>query len=410
MPRRPADQDVVDILSPEMIRDPFPTFKRLRDDAPLSPVRSPLVRGVGVMLTRYDDVLAAHTDQRFSSDMMANTSPIVARIMPRLFRVLTDSMVFKDDPEHKRIRGLVSKAFTPKRVQQMGDEIEQIVESLTGDLARIDDPFDFVDRFAVALPLTVIARMLGIDERDREQFHADVRTTLAGYEKGLVGTALAFPSSRRLLRLFDRLAADRRATPDDGLITALLQAQEHDDRLGDDEVIAMIYLLLLAGHDTTSNLVSGGLLALLDHPDQLQRLRDEPELVDRAVEELLRFTSPVPVGATRYAKDDIELPSGTVPRGSQVLAMVIAANRDERVFDRPDDLDLGRDPNRHLAFAFGSHFCLGNQLARLEARAALGGLLRRFDRIELAVPRDQIAFRRSTGLRGPVRLPVRLTR
>jgi len=216
------------------------------------------------------------------------------------------------------------------------------------------------------------------------------------------------PAGRRLVRMFDRMAEERRADPDDGLISALVGVTEGDDALSPDEIVAMIFLLLLAGHDTTSNLIGSSVVALLDNPAQLERLRGEPDLAESAVEELLRFTTPVPAGVARTLVDDIELAGVLLPKGSTVLGMIISANRDEEVFDDPDTLDLGRRPNRHITFAFGSHYCLGNQLARLEGRMALQALTTRFDHIELAVPRDQLPWKRTQSLRGLRSLPVRL--
>ncbi|MDD9371263.1 MAG: cytochrome P450, partial [Acidimicrobiales bacterium] len=171
-------------------------------------------------------------------------------------------------------------------------------------------------------------------------------------------------------------------------------------------VVAMIFLLLLAGHDTTANLIGSSVVALLEHPEQMARLREEPEIADTAVEELLRFTTPVPCGAARIATDDVEIGGTVVPKGSPVLGMIISANRDESVFDRPDELDLAREPNRHLAFAFGAHYCLGNQLARLEGRVALRALVDRFPDMRLAVPKDQLAYKPTQSLRGLRQLPL----
>jgi cytochrome P450 PksS len=208
------------------------------------------------------------------------------------------------------------------------------------------------------------------------------------------------------MKLFDRLATERRTDPDDGLITALVRAQEDGDALDDNEVVAMIFLLLLAGHDTTANLIGSSLVTLLDHPEQLARLREEPELIEPAVEELLRFTTPVPCGAPRIATEDVEIGGTTVPKGASVLGMIISANRDESVFDRPDELDLGRHPNRHLTFAFGAHYCLGNQLARLEGRAAIRALVDRFPDMRLAVPKDELEYKPTQSLRGLRHLPL----
>ncbi len=188
-----------------------------------------------------------------------------------------------------------------------------------------------------------------------------------------------------------------------------MQASEDGDQLSKDEIAAMIFLLLLAGHDTTANLIGSSTLALLEHPEQADRLRSDPSLATSAVEELLRFTTPVPCGVARTTLADVELAGVCIPKGSTVLGMIISANRDEAVFDQPDVLDLGREPNlRHLTFAFGKHICLGNQLARMEGQLAIGSLLQRFPKMELAIPRDQLRYKPTQSLRGLASLPLRL--
>jgi len=400
--------DVTDLSEPAMFSDPFPRYAQLRTKAPLSRVKSrQLVRGGGgYLLTRYVDVMTVHTDKRFSSDIVKNSrSGAVIKYLPRMLRLLTDSMVFKDDPDHKRLRGLVSRAFTPKMVEQMAADIETIVDSLIDDLAA-KGRVDLVDEFATPLPLAVISDMLGVSADDRDAFHRWVKRFADSSSAGPIQLLAALPAAQRMLRLFERITDQRRDVPDDRLISALVRADDEGDQLNDQEVLAMIFLLLLAGHDTTANLIGSGTLALLDHPDQLARLREQPELIDLAVEELLRFTSPVTCGAARIALEAVDVADGTIPKGAQVLGMIISANRDETVFADPDTLDLARDPNRHIAFAFGAHYCLGSQLARLEGRIALNALIQRFDRIELGVPRAELRYKSTQSLRGLRSLPL----
>jgi cytochrome P450 PksS len=251
--------------------------------------------------------------------------------------------------------------------------------------------------------------MLGVGDADRDRFHVLTERFVNGLGSGSPREAvLAIPTARKLFGLIERLADQRRAEPDDGMISALLAASEDGDRLSRDEVTAMIFLLMLAGHDTTANLIGSSMLALIDHPEQAARWREDPALAPAAVEELLRFTTPVPCGAARTVLEDVEVAGTTIPAGSKVLGMIISANRDESVFDRPDQLDLGREPNRHLAFAFGKHFCLGNQLARLEGQIALGALVRRFPDLKVAVPREQLRYKPVQALRGLRSLPLRV--
>lgn len=399
---------ITDLADPVMFSNPFPRYAELRAEAPVSRVRSKqLLRGSGYMVTRYQDVMQVHTDARFSSNLFGGGKSILMKLTPKMLRVLSDSMVFKDDPDHKRLRALVNKAFTPRRVQDMNDQIGRIVEEMVDRLAQ-HDVVDLVSDFAIPLPLAVIAAMMGVTDRDREQFHHAVSHLFELSGGTVTETLRAMPMTSRLMKLLARLAEERRSSPDEGLISAIVAAHDDGDKLDRDEVVAMTFLLLLAGHDTTANLIGSSMLELLEHPEQADLLRNDPSLARSAVEELLRFTTPVPCGVARTALEDVELSGVTIPKGSKVMGMIISANRDETVFEDPDRLDLGRDPNRHLAFAFGNHYCLGNQLARIEAAMALTALLRRFPNARLEVPRDQLGYKPTQSLRGLRSLPLRL--
>ena len=403
--------DATDLADPVMFSDPYPRYAELRRTAAVSRAHSKqLLGGAGYMLTRHEHVMLLHNDVRFSSDPTRQGSSFLMRHLPRMFRLLMSSMVYKDDPDHARLRRLVNKAFTPRRVQEMTGEIERIVAGLLDKVEkRGSETIDLVDDVAVPLPLSVISTMLGVSDEDQDQFHVLVERFVVRLGSGSAADAMrAVPTARKLYAVLERLAEQRRAEPDDGLISALLAASEDGDSLSPDEVIAMIFLLMLAGHDTTANLIGSSAVALIEHPEEAERLRGEPGLMPTAVEELLRYTTPVPCGAARTLLDDVEVDGTTMPRGSKVLGMIISANRDESVFDRPDDLDLGRDPNRHLTFAFGKHFCLGNQLARLEGQIAIGELVRRFPDMRLAVPREELRYKPVQALRGFRSLPLRL--
>ncbi len=407
------DLPTTDLAEQVMFDDPFPRYAQLRREAPVSRAYSKqMLNGSGFMLTRYEDVQLLHNDPRFSSNPAGQGqgqdqdqgqgqdrdqghgqgSTFLMRHLPRTFRLLLDTMVYKDDPDHARLRRLVNKDFTPTMVQEMSDEIERIVHELMDKLERQgSETVDLVHELAVPLPLAVISAMLGVDAADRDRFHLLMERFLIRLGSGNACDALkAIPSSRGIYKVLVRLADQRRAEPDGGMISALLAASEDGDRLNGDEAIAMIYLLMLAGHDTTANLIGSSAVALMEHPEQAERWRADPALAPSAVEELLRFTTPVPCGATRHLVEDVDVAGVTLPKGSKVLGMIISANRDESVFEQPDELDLGRDPNRHLSFAFGKHFCLGNQLARMEGQMAIGELVRRFPDLRLAVGRDQL--------------------
>lgn len=398
---------VTDLSQPIMFSDPYPTFARLRETAPVSRAKSMLTPRGAWLLTRYDDVVALHGDARFSSDVQKHGRAGFVRFAPQPLRLLTDSMVFKDDPEHKRLRSLVNKAFTPNVIQRVAPDVERVTGELLERMAR-EPVADLVASYALPLPLAIISEMLGVTEGDRDRFHGWVAKFLDAPQGGPLGMLLALPTAYKLTALFRSLAELRRIEPDDRLISNLLRASEGDDRLGEQELLAMIFLLLLAGHETTANLIGNGTLALLENPDQLALLRAQPELIDSAVEELLRFTSPVVSGAPRIALEDAEIGGVVIPKGSQVIGVLSAANRDPAKFPDPDRLDIRREPNRHVAFGMGIHFCLGSQLARLEAKIALGALIQRFPDLSLAVPRAELRWKPTESLRGLRRLPLRL--
>ncbi len=250
--------------------------------------------------------------------------------------------------------------------------------------------------------------MLGVGESDRDEFH-DIVQRFTDLPCDGCRRLKAIPLGRRLMRIIDRLADDARRHPDDRIVSALVRVNDSDgDRLSDAEVASMVFLLLFAGHDTTSGLISTGVHALLEHPDQFALLREQPELArSTAVEELLRYCSPVACGAVRWLTDDVELSGTMVPAGSPVLGMILSANRDDEHFADPDVLDLTRDPNPHVAFAFGAHYCLGNTLARLEGRSAFEGLARRFSEVRL-VPGVELTYKPTQSLRGLRSLPVQM--
>jgi cytochrome P450 PksS len=264
---------------------------------------------------------------------------------------------------------------------------------------------DLVRAYALPLPLTVILELQGIPSQDRDRFHR--------WSKALIKTPTpinmlrAFPSIIAFMRYLRRLFRQLRSTPQVGLLTAMVQVEEAGDRLSEDELLAMAFLLLIAGHETTVNLIASGTLALLQHPDQLQLLRSDPSLIRPAVEELLRYTNPLETTTPRYAREDVTVAGVAIPRGATVLAVLASANRDERQFEHPDRLDITRENNRHLAFGQGAHFCLGAPLARLEGQIAINTLLHRLPDLHLAVPVKSLRWRTTPVLRGLEALPVR---
>jgi cytochrome P450 PksS len=300
-------------------------------------------------------------------------------------------MLDLDPPDHTRLRGLVHKAFTPRLIENLRGRIQEITDELL-DAACKRGRLELIRDFSLPLPSIVIAELLGIPAKDRHRFHR-WSTALLQAPATTWGLLRILPSVLAFLRYLKKLIATRQATPSDDLASALVRAREEGDRLSEDELLAMFVLLLIAGHETTVNLIGNGTLALLQHPDQLERLRDDPELIKPGVEELLRYDGPLLTTTDRYAREDAEIAGVTIPRGERVFAAVASANRDEGQFESPDELDLTRDPNRHVAFGLGVHYCLGAPLARLEGQIAIGTLIRRFPDLGLAAPTSSLRRR-----------------
>ena len=286
--------------------------------------------------------------------------------------------------------------------------IGRAVDALLDRLGEGRQPVDLIAGFALPLPLDVISDMLGIPDDWRLSFHHQIVRLIEVNDRPVKRAIRWAPAMPRLVRFFADLIELRRREPDGKLIARLIEAEDAGDHLSRDELVAMIFLLLFAGHETSVNLIGNGVLALLDHPEQLALLRARPELMEGAVEELLRFTSPVEFGTMRFAREPVEIAGVTIRPGEMVMALHASANRDETAFDEPDRLDVTRPSGRHLAFGAGLHYCIGAALGRMETRLALSALLARFPDMALAAPRDSLRWRQSSGLRGLVALPVRL--
>ena len=313
-------------------------------------------------------------------------------------------MLDLDPPDHTRLRSLVQKAFTPLLVEELRPRVVTLANNLLDGL-RGRQQFDLIRDYALPIPTTVIAEMLGVPVADRHRFHRWTRAVVSVSPSG-PGMLLVLPQVWAFLRYIRRLIRVKRTSPGDDLLTTLVRAEEVGDRMSEDELVAMAFLLLVAGHETTVNLIGNGMLALLDHPAELERLRADPSMINSAVEELLRYASPLDTASERYPREDVAVAGVTIPRGSLVLAALSSANRDAGQFPDPDRLDLTRDPNRHLSFGLGPHFCLGAPLARMEGQVAVGTLLRRTSQLRSTPSAGAIRWRRGLVLRGVESLPV----
>ncbi len=386
-------------MDPEFIADPYPTYHRLRAEDPVH--HSPL--GFWV-LTRYEDVVAALRDPRLVKE------PIAAFVAARFGAAMPAmglSMLDRDPPDHTRLRSLVNKAFTPRVVEALRPHIQKIVDGL---LARVEGAgtMDLIEEFAYPLPVTVICQMLGVPVEDRERFKQWGLDIARGLDAILLppdsDVARRSAAARRALaEYFRALIAERRAAPRGDMLSDLIAAEEAGDKLSEDELLATCILLLVAGHETTVNLIGNGTLALLRHPAQLRRLRENPGLIASAVEELLRYDGPVQRTA-RIPSADVTFDGLTIGKGEMVMPFIGAADRDPAQFPDPDRLDITRTDNRHIAFGWGIHFCLGAPLARVEGQIAISTLVQRLPKLALATDRPE--YRQSLTLRGLTTLPV----
>jgi cytochrome P450 len=396
--------DPVPLFGPEMREDPHPLYHRLRAADPVHWSE----KYNAWIVTSYDAVAAGLNDLRLSSDRAGLLREMAASPeLEPLFSFLGRRMVLTDPPTHTRLRALVSKAFTPHAVEAMRPHIQQLVDGFLG-AAQGAGRMDVIRDLAFPLPATVITEMLGVSPEDRDRLKAwsdaivvyfsthPAQITLDQYRRAL-------ESVRETEGYFRAALARVRDAGRPCLLQAMGLAEEQGDRLSEDELVANANLLLVAGHETTTHLIGNGLLALLRHPDQMKRLRDDPGLVPAAVEEFLRHDGPVQF-THRLAREDVPLGGKTIRRGQFVFLFLAAANRDPAHFPDPDRLDVTRPVHKHLAFGLGHHFCLGAPLARLEAQIAFATILRRFPELRLAS--DELRYQDNFNLRGLQSLPV----
>jgi cytochrome P450 len=383
-------------------QDPWAFFARLRESRPVTEVRMPGY-GRAWVVTRYADARAALADPRLARDM--SRWPGGSRPRPSEARGVAAHMLHADPPDHTRLRRPVQKAFTPRRVARLRPRTTQIAAGLADGLATAAGVTDLLAAYARPLPVTVLCELLGIPEGDRPRVAAMVLRYDAAGEMPRVEEDLA--------AYFTGLIAARRAEPGDDLLSALITASDEADETADQltvtELVSTAFLLVMAGFDTTVNLIASGTLALLTHPRELARLRADRSLLPAAVEELLRFTSPVNHANDRFTTEEVSIGGVTVPAGEWVIIALSSANRDPARFPGPERLDLGRDISGHLAFGHGLHYCLGAPLARMEAEVALGTLLDRFPGASLAAPPEELRWRSVSLMNGLESLPVLLS-
>ncbi|MFD8494669.1 cytochrome P450 [Amycolatopsis sp. NPDC059657] len=375
--------------------DPYPDYARSRAETPV--YRAVLPNGLPAwIVTRYDDVRTVLADPGISKNPDHVRKAMAAGTVPEGGKTAPD-MNHADPPDHTRLRRLVTREFTGKRIAGLEPRMREIAGELIGRFAG-DGHADLIAQFAIPFPVTVICELLGVPEADRAELRELSVALLRDDEHRREAHAALTEHIRDLVRR-------KRNQRGDDLISALVPVAEDDDALNWDELASMVLLLLVAGHETTANLIGNGMLGLLRHPEQAERLRRRPELLSTAVDELLRFDPPLQLGTFRFATSAIELETTTIPEGSAVIVNLASANRDERYLPDADTLDVDRKITAHLSFGHGIHYCLGAQFARAEGRAAFG-LLLRLPALRLAVPPETLEYQGNVIMRGLKALPV----
>jgi cytochrome P450 len=397
---------VSDLLTPETKRNPSAFYAHLRAQEPLTYVDDFLGMGKAWIVTNYDDAIALLKDPRFTKDRrkVLPAGDEQTSIPESPFLALMQNMLMVDPPNHTRLRSLVSKAFTPRMIEQLRPRIQQITDELL-DAVQERGEMDLINDFAYPLPITVISEMLGIPVTDRQQFRAWTQVLVNTGEQNQQ-ESLKTSEIGKFLGYIKSLLDEKRVHPGNDLTSNLVQVEENGDALSENELISMIFLLIVAGHETTVNLIGNGTLALLQHPDQMQRLQQDLSLIPTTIEELLRFTAPVNLSDERWASEDISMHGKVIRKGEIVYASLIGADTDPKQFHHPEVLDIARQENQHLAFGKGIHYCLGAPLARLEGQIAFGTLIQRLPNLHLASDPAQLIWNNNFMLRGLRSLPV----
>lgn len=395
----------LDLGSPAFAERKYALYERLREERPVARARISVMRVWTV--ARHEDCALVLRDPRFVRDRSTATGGSRLPLpLPPSVRPMLHSMITEDEPAHRRLRELVRRAFRPQEIEGLEARIDAIV------LERLDaldgsGSVDLQAQFALPVPVRMISAMLGVPEDALPGFRRLMDAVSRGFSGWRVLHTLFFrlPETVRFVR---ELVRAKRGAPGDDLLTALVHAEAEGDRLSEDELVAMVLLLVIAGYETTVHLITNGVVALLDHPAQLERLRGDPALWAPAVEEILRYRGPVQSTKPNYSCEDLTLHGVTIPSGAAVMPLLGAANHDPRIHEAPQRFDVGRSPNHHLAFGHGIHYCLGAQLARAETRIALRRLFERFPELALAVPRERLRLQAVPGWHRHDGLPVRL--
>ncbi|MEM7112103.1 MAG: cytochrome P450 [Chloroflexota bacterium] len=393
----------VNLLKDDFIKNKYAYYRWLRDHAPVHKGKLGVINLYFV--SRYEDCVNILKHPRIVRNRTTVTGggrfPIP---LPKSVSLLINSMINEDDPQHRRLRNLVHKAFTPRALAKLDGRIDELTHELL-DKAEKQGRVDLIKAYALPIPVTVISEMVGLDPKETPQF-AQYMTALTD---GLSGPAILrtfFYDLPRAIKFCRELIDKKKQNPQDDIFTALIQAEEDGDRLSEDELIAMLFLIIVAGYETTVHLIANSVQTLLAHPEQLERLRANPGLMETAVEEVNRFNGPIQATKLGYPMEDLTLHGVTIPKGKAIMPLLGAANHDPVVFENPEIFDVGRTPNRHLGFGQGIHYCLGAPLARIETNIALKNLLERNPNLRLAVAPEELKIQKVPGWHRHESLPV----
>ncbi|MGF1535700.1 MAG: cytochrome P450 [Elainellaceae cyanobacterium] len=383
LPHAPLEiKQPVNISSKVFAEHKYEYYKRLQEEAPVCKGKISVINAY--FLSRYDDCVNFLKDPRFVRDRSTATGggkfPIP---VPKSVALLSQSMITEDEPDHRRLRDLVQQAFTRRQLAKLRDRIDHLTHRLL-DEVEPQATIDLKQAYALPIPVTVIQEMVGVADDDMPRFYTGIRA-LSNELSGWMLLRTLLWDIPRLSKFVRSLVERKRAVPQDDILTQLIQAEAAGEALSKDELVSMVFLLIFAGYETTVHLITNGVSALLQHPDQLARLRAEPQLMESAVEEILRYCGPVQSTKPGYALEDVVLHGITIPQGAAVFPLLGAANRDPTVFKHPEVFDIARSPNKHLGFGSGIHACLGAPLARMETQIALTNLLARSPNLRLAV-------------------------
>lgn len=385
-------------------QNPYPAFHSLQQHDPVHQALMPDGHYAWIV-TRYEDAVAVLKDTRFIKDFTVFLNEEERAEAQK--NIFSQNMLFADPPDHKRLRGLVQQAFTPKMIEELRGRITEIANELIDDM-QDRSRIDIIDDFAFPLPIIVICEMLGVPSEDRDKFRTWSNTLVEASNDPGKAEKIQQHTEEFTAYLRDWIAT-RREQPVDDMVSKLIQAEEAGDRLSEQELYGVVSLLIIAGHETTVNLIANGLFALMTHPDQMRTLQQQPERIRPAIEEMLRFEGPVEFSTDRWASETIEFQGKTINMGDHVLVALDAANRDPEAFEDPDVFDITRGQSKHLAFGKGMHFCLGAPLARVETEVAVNTLLERFPELQLDASPAELEWRPGILMRGLTELPVRLT-